>query len=221
MNIFKNAPSMVLAAALVTLSGTSMAGVASTRAAFTDTATAGSATFTTGTVDLSVQTGAANVDCTTGSFADSGSVGAVFTSTTKPSDIVVKAICIKNVGTLDVNYTMAAPTFSAESPTAPKAQALEGTIKVRISKAVSNSATCETGITAAGADVSLGTDTSVSSSALLNAAAISSRALTAGSTEKICFAFNLPSGTSDDIDGGTTIQGASFTAAFAFAAVNQ
>lgn len=218
MLLLKNPATLATAALVLTLAGTGIAGVASTRAAFTDTATAGSATFTTGTVDLSVQVVAANGDCTTGSFADTGSIGAIFTSTSKPGDLTQKAICVKNVGTLDVNYTMAAPTISSETGSTN----LKTTMKVRISKAATNTSTCEAGITAAGADATLSSDSNVANAATVAAVTIgSNQALTAGSTHKLCFHFNLPSGTSDDIDSVGSIQGASFSAAFAFAGVNQ
>ena len=212
MNIFKNAPSMVLAAALVTLSGTSMAGVASTRAAFTDTAAAGTATFTTGTVDIALQIGAAGLDCSTGTFDESQSLGTIF-SNMKPSDVLTKAVCVKNVGTLAVNYTQAAPTITGSS-------ALAGQVKVRITKASSSSATCATGLDAAGANA--GADTQISATATLSAIAVTSQSLATSAVDKLCYTFALPNTVTDDKDAGPlSIQGATANGAFSIVATNQ
>ena len=212
IKLFSSAPSMVLAAALVTLSGTSMAGVSTTRANFTDTAAAGTATFTTGTVDVALQIGAANLDCSTGTFDEAQSLGTIF-SLMKPGDVLTKAVCVKNVGTLAINYTQAAPTTGGNATLPTK-------IKVRITKASSSSATCATGLDAAGANA--GADTQVSATATLAAIAVTSQSLATSAVDKLCYTFALPNTVTDDKDSGPdNIQGVTSTAAFNIVGENQ
>ncbi len=227
-SILKHTPKLVLAALMVTLSGTTMSSVATTKAAFTDTATASSANFTTGTVNLSVKTGTGTINCTTGgpiSTDDSASVGAVFTTTSKPGDLTVTAVCLENFGTLPLTWGLATPTFSGEvNRVAGGSLALKGTLKGRVTTPATPATACVASLTAAGADT--GSETTVGASAVLTSLTVPAgvQALTAagGATPrvKLCFTFNIPSGTADDFDQVSSIQGSSFDAAFLFAGTN-
>lgn len=173
------------------LCGGALSGMiwAGTFATFTDSGTAES-TFTAGTVDLLVG----------GDVDDAYAFTAIEMDNMKPGDVVYAPLSIANAGTLGFSYTMTTAATNADS------KDLAGQLTLGVKKVVDEAA-CDS----AGVGYLASLDTMTAGGAL-NAGAIASRTLTAGSSEVACFRVELPS-TSDD-----TFQGATTVATFTFSA---
>ncbi|GEM_PF-4123197 len=206
MNSFlKHTPRLVLAALMVTLSGTTMSSVATTKATFTDTAATSAATFTTGTVDLSIKAStSATEDCTTGVTGnDSSALSQVFDSTIKPGTAGRKlyTICLKNEGTLPATVALST-TLASPSPDANHATALKKNMKIRIHKNITTAATggttggtCTQGLatdlTAATLDSTDETSVLLAPTALDGSISFSGLSMVAGAEVKLCVSIAL------------------------------
>lgn len=171
--------------------GTLSAGVwAGTFAAFTDSAP-GSAVFSTGTVDIVLDTA---VDDAAYDFAT------FTTSNMKPGQAATYAtLPVKNSGSLAFGYTMA----TASTNTDTKNLNTQLTYGVR---AVTAATACNaTGFAAS-------TDIRVVDGALSAAATTVSKALAAGTSELLCFKIELPSTVGDTYQGATTTATLTFSA---------
>ncbi|GEM_PF-2917428 len=239
----QSTPMLLLAAALITMSASSMAGLATTRAAFTDTAVAGSATFTTGTIDLKIQSAASTLTCThgDGSYGDSGAAVGVLaalamptgvaTGQTSPTGVKTIEVCLDNSGTLTSRYSMASTI--TENSFLGNTSALKSATSIRIhDQSSSLTAACTARLDSAGADVALGggehvllaTTTMNGTVTIAGAAGApgTGTELATNTAVKICIDIVLPSTTSDTNPSiATTIQGKTITAsAFTFTGTN-
>jgi len=173
-------------AALGTLSG---AVWASTYASFSDSATA-SSTFTTGTVDLTVN---AEAD-------DAYAFTSLESSSLKPGDVVYAPLTVANVGSLGFTYAMTSSSTNADS------KALRDTLRLGAKK-VANAAACDSA--GVGYAASL---TTVMAEGAISSAAISSRAVATGASEVLCFKVELPSSAGDALQDATTTTTMTFSA---------
>lgn len=180
----RNATAIKALLALGTLSGAAWAG---TSATFTDTQ-ASTATFTSGTVALA----------TDGDSSGTYAWTSLDYSNMKPTDVKYAPLVVANSGSLDFTYTMTSSSTNADS------KALRSVLTLG-AKLIASGATCDA--TSYGASA-----TTVIANAALSSAAISTRTLTSGSSEKLCVRVELPTGTGD------AYQGAATTTTFTFAA---
>lgn len=162
---------------------------AGTFATFTDSGTATS-TFTAGTVDLLISS---EVD-------DAYAFTSIEMSNMKPTDVKYAPLTVANNGTLGFSYTMSTSATNSDS------KGLLNQLTVGVKK-VANTAACDS----AGVGYAASTDVLIAEGAL-SAAAISSRTLTAGTSEVACFKVLLPTASADSFQGATT------TATFTFSA---
>jgi spore coat-associated protein N len=162
---------------------------ASTYATFTDSATSAS-TFTTGTLDLQLN---AEVD-------DAYAFTSLESSGLKPGDTVYAPLTVANAGSLGYSYSMSSSSTNADS------KALRDTLRLG-AKLVANAAACDS----AGAGY-LASLTTVMAEGAISAAAISSRSVTAGSSEVLCFKVQLPSTAGDTLQDATTTTTMTFSA---------
>lgn len=167
--------------------GTLSAGVwASTYATFSDSAAA-SSTFTTGTVDLTLNS-------SQGPYAFTS----IQSSNLRPGDVVYAPLTVANAGSLDFTYGMGSSSTNADG------KALKDTLRLG-AKLVANAGACG----AAGYNASA---TTVMAEGAISGAAISSRALTASSSEVLCFKAELPSTAGDALQNATTTTTLTFSA---------
>lgn len=226
MQVLKNLPMVLMAALLVTVSGGVMAGQG-TQAAFTDVATA-SATFTAGTVDIALAN--ANIDCDDAgnTYLDSNgtSVATLFSTTlAKPGTFSTGFLCIKNEGSLPLQWGLASVVSNGTTVTGD----LKGDMKARIwsltSAASTDTTACIDGFTAAGGDVTLtgGVQAGLANELYTSALLSTNPSITAGATTlmsagafmKVCVSVVLPTTVTDsDPDATTTKQGQVVTGAF-------
>ena len=171
-------------AALGTLSG----GVwASTFASFSDDATA-SSTFSTGSVNLTVN---AEAD-------DDYAFAALESGNMKPGDVVYAPLTVANAGSLAFTYTMSSSSTNTDS------KALRDTLRLG-AKVVANAGLCD----AAGYS---GSATTALAEGAISGASISSRSLASSATEVLCFKAELPSNAGDTLQSATTTTTLTFSA---------
>lgn len=158
----------------------------SSMALFTDTADSGTATFTSGTVDITATDASTSL-----SVADMA-----------PGDAATAPITIGNAGTLDLRYAM---TSAATGDTALRA-ALTVTVKTGVT-------TCSNaGFSADGTQIATGDLDTVAFGDSAAGAQSGDRSLAAGASEVLCVQVTLPTGTSGTAPQGKT---ASATFSFA------
>lgn len=159
-----------------------------TFAAFSDSGTADS-TFTAGTVDLLVS----------GEVDDAYSFTSLSMTDMKPGDVKYAPLTARNDGSLNFTYGMTTAT------TTTSASSLAPALTLGVRKTLLGA--CD----ATGFAASL--DSLVTDATVLGSATFSSRALSAGTEEVLCFKIAFPSTGSDD-----TYQGMNTTATFTLSA---
>jgi hypothetical protein len=162
---------------------------ASTYATFTDSATATS-TFTSGSVDLTVN---AEAD-------DDYAFTSLESGNLKPGDVKYAPLSVANVGTLGFTYSMSSSSTNTDG------KALRDTLKLG-AKLVVNAAACDSA--GVGYAASL---TTVMAEGAISAAAISSRSVATGASEVLCFKVELPSTAGDSLQSATTTTTMTFSA---------
>ena len=209
----KKLPIILMAAALITISATSIAGLG-TAANFTDTAAA-NASFTSGSADLDL---ASAIDCTGASYADTLALGSI-AGAAQPGDAQVTALCLKNTGSFTYQWSLT----SSISDDTSTATALESVTKIRVHQHSDNTTACVNRLDAAGASVALGVGESelmantTMGSTNPSIAAGAGTSIAAGSVVKLCLSTVLPTTVNDsDPDAVTTIQGKVISAALTF-----
>jgi spore coat-associated protein N len=175
---------------VATLGTLSSAVWASTYATFTDSVSSTS-TFTAGTVDL-----VANNDTD-----DVYAFTSLESSNLKPGDVIYAPLTIANAGTLGFSYTMSSTSTNADS------KALRDTLRLG-ARVVANAAACDS----AGVGYTAAALNTVITEAAINGAAITSRSLTAGTSEVLCFKVELPSGAGDSLQAASTTTTMTFAA---------
>lgn len=170
-----------VAAALGTLSS---AAWVSTFAAFSDSGTATSGSFTTGTLDLKLD------------GADSSTLTSLALPNAKPGDVVYAPLVLSSPsGTSSLAMTYGMTTVATGNA------ALGAALQVGV----------RSGVTDCSAAGYLGSGTSVvASGTALASATVSGRSLASGATETLCFQLSLPSSVADNALQGKTA-GATFT----------
>jgi len=137
----------LLGALIVSVSG-SLAGT--TRASYTDTAAAGSATFTTGSIDLRVS---ADANCSSGAYTETIGTAIINVSGKGPGEPATGSVCIKNVGTLISRWSLTGTINDTVSGS------LKGAMKLRFwtlnSTGASSGTACMDGLNPDGSDVFL------------------------------------------------------------------
>ncbi len=211
----------LLGALIVSVSG-SLAGT--TRASFTDVAAAGSATFTTGSVDLQVS---ADANCSTGTYGETISSAVINVSGKGPGEPATGSVCLKNVGTLISRWSLTGTINDTASG------ALKTAMKLRFwtlnNTGASSGTACMDGLNPDGSDVFLAlspagtpagqTDLGYFDGNLARTIYMSSTPTITGSAttelaasggyQKLCFTGILPANVVD-----TSLQGQSLTLSF-------
>jgi spore coat-associated protein N len=159
-------------------------------ALFTDTASVGSNTFSTGTVDISTSPASALV-----TFSDMA-----------PGDEVVNPITVSNAGTLELRYAVTSTT--TEDTLAAQ---LDLTIKSGVTTCTTAGFDTDGTVVYAAGDLGSTTGVDVIGDPTTGGQA-GDRTLAASGSEVLCFKVSLPSATGDTYQGLTT------TATFAFQA---
>ena len=118
----------------------------------------------------------------------------------KPGDVKYAPLSIANAGTLGFSYTMATSATNTDST------GLASQLTLGVKK-VATAAACDS----AGVGYLASTDI-MTASGPLGAGAIASRTLTAGTSDVACFRVELPSGSGDSFQGGTTVATFTFSA---------
>ena len=158
-----------------------------TLALFTDVQTAGSNSFSTGTIDISSTPASAFVA----------------SSNMMPGDSVDATLTISNAGTGQLRYAMTASATNADG----KNLAGQLTVTVRTRDVATDSCTAFDGTqlySGSASAAAFGNATSGSHSG--------DRTLAGASTEKLCFRVSLPSGTSNSYAGAATTTTFTFAA---------